>query len=447
MKILQHYIFSMLTLTLCLYLLTPNHSNAQVLVRDAEIEHISRQIAAPLFEAANLDGNFVEIHLVLDNQINAFVAKGQRIFLNTGLILAANTPLQLMSVIAHELGHIESGHIARTQEALRAANAQAIAAFILGAAVIAGGGDGGPAVILGGQQLAKRSILKYSRTQETAADLAAIRLLQNSGYSTRGLIEFLELINSQELLMKPEKNPYLNTHPNFPERISNLLNSTKESGDKTVSDLSDMNEAFSRMQAKIFGFVKSSSQVLRKYPESNTSIAARYARTVSYYNEGRLKDSLAEINSLLLSSPEDPYFLELQGQILLGYGKISESIIAYQKASDVLPNEPLMLGGLAAAQIASENPLLLKKAIANLKVALSRDQKYYEGWRQLAVAEGRLGNIGLSALASAEQHMISAEYANALRFSKQATRLLPRGSPGWIRAQDIENTIMILRTN
>ena len=131
MKILQHYIFSMLTLTLCLYLLTPNHSNAQVLVRDAEIEHISRQIAAPLFEAANLDGNFVEIHLVLDNQINAFVAKGQRIFLNTGLILAANTPLQLMSVIAHELGHIESGHIARTQEALRAANAQAIAAFIL----------------------------------------------------------------------------------------------------------------------------------------------------------------------------------------------------------------------------------------------------------------------------------------------------------------------------
>ena len=168
-------------------------------------------------------------------------------------------------------------------------------------------------------------------------------------------------------------------------------------------------------------------------------IPARYARAVAYDQAGRLEASLSEISALLAVAPDDPYFLELQGQVLLQHGRVAEALEPYQRAVDLLPDEPQLRAGLAAAQIARDDPALLPAAIENLRAALAVDREYREGWRQLAVAEGRSGNIGQSALASAEQHLLGGSTPDALRFAQQALRMLPAGSPGWLRAQDIEN--------
>lgn len=421
-------------------------SLAQALIRDAETEHISREWATPLFAAAGLDPAFVEIHLVHDDRINAFVAGGQRVFLNTGLLLAAETPMQVLGVIAHETGHLAGGHIARTQEALRNANAQAVAAFLLGAAAIAGGGgDAGAAVILGGRQAAERSLLNYSRAQESAADLAGVRLMAAAGYSALGIVEFIEILAEQEGLLESRRDPYLQSHPMFPDRIAALRAAAEAQPNADTPTPEGWDDAFARVQGKLYGYLETPARVLRRYPLTDESVPARYARAVSYDQAGRLADSLAEIAALLVAAPDDPYFLELHGQVLLQHGRVADSLAPYQRAVDLAPNEPQIRAGLAAAQIATGDAGLLPAAIANLQAALAVDRRYAEGWRQLAVAHGRNGDIGQSALASAEQHMLAGRASEALRFAQQALRLLPTGTPGWLRAQDIENAVELER--
>ena len=180
-----------LGISICIFLVSPSIS--QTLIRDAEIEEVISNIAMPIFKSAGLDPNFVKIHILLDDELNAFVARGQRVFINAGLILSVKTPEQLLGVIAHETAHISGGHLAKTQEALKLANAKAIAGFLMGAATIAAGGNMGGVAILGGQQIGRNSLLKYSRNQEVIADISAVNLMDKAGYSGKGLIEFLEI--------------------------------------------------------------------------------------------------------------------------------------------------------------------------------------------------------------------------------------------------------------
>ena len=80
------------------------------LVRDAEIEGAIRTFVTPIWRVAGLDPEAVDIVLVQDNSLNAFVAGGQRIFINTGLLMRTTRPNQLIGVLAHESGHISGGH-------------------------------------------------------------------------------------------------------------------------------------------------------------------------------------------------------------------------------------------------------------------------------------------------------------------------------------------------
>ena len=427
----------------CLQALPTAEARGQVsLIRDAEIEHITRKWAAPLFAAAGLDPSAVEIHIVSDPRLNAFVGGGQRVFLNTGLILAATDPLQILGVVAHETSHLAGGHIARTQEALRAASAQAVVAFLVGAAAMAGGqGGAGAALFLGGQEVAQRTLLRYSRAQESAADQAALSLLDAAGYSARGVVEFLEFLNQQEGLLESRQDPYLRSHPLFPERISAVSAAAAALPHANAPAPPQYVEDLARMQAKLFGFLETQTRIARRYPASDQSLPARYARAVALHRSGRVNDAVAEIDALLGGAPDDPFFHELRGQILLESGRVAQAMPSYARSVELAPNEPLLRVGLASTQIAMSDPELLPTAVQHLQTALQREPRNAEAWRLLAVAFGRGGEIGQSALASAEQNMLSGPDADALRFAEQALRILPTGSPGWLRAQDIKTTV------
>ncbi len=159
-------------------------------IRDTEIEETLRMYATPIFRAAGLDPNGVSIYIVSDNSLNAFVAGGQKLFINTGLLLKAETPEQVIGVIAHETGHISGGHLSRVHDQLRNASAISILSTIAGVAagVAAGRSDVGTAAILGGQNVATRNFLAYSRTQESSADQAGVKYLTEAGISSRGML-------------------------------------------------------------------------------------------------------------------------------------------------------------------------------------------------------------------------------------------------------------------
>lgn len=409
------------------------------LIRDAEIETIIGAYATPLFAAARLDPAAVEIKIVKSPDINAFVAGGQRIFIFTGLLLAADRPDEIKAVIAHEAGHIAGGHLARLHDRLRHANTQAVVSTLIGVAAAIGSGrvDAGAAAIAGGRQVAQRSLLQYSRTQESAADQAALAYLAATGSSPRGLLTFLEKLSDRETLLVGNGDAYLRTHPLARERVS-LLRAQLDAA-PTPEAQPDAEEllAFARMKAKLRGFLDEPAKTLRRYPATDSSQPARYARAIAYHRRAEIAKALAEIDGLLAEAPDDPFFHELAGQVLFEAGEAARAIVPLERAVEILP-APLLRFALARAQIATGDA---RAAIGHLRAVVETDPDAVGGWRELAVAYGRDGQLGLSALASAEFSVRAGRQRDARHHAGRASRLLPEGSPGWLRAQDIETAL------
>lgn len=440
---------TVLALTLVSALLgTPAQaSDRPSFIRDAEIENIIRMWATPLFQAAGLDPSAVRIHLVKDSSLNAFVAGGLNLFLNTGLLIRTEHAGQVIGVIAHETGHISGGHLARMDEAMRNASAEAIIAMVLAGAAAAASGraDVGSAILMGGSSVASRSFLAYTRTQESAADQAAIGLLEAIGQSSKGLLEFMEVLGDQELLVAERQDPYVRTHPITRDRIAFLRNNLEQSTLIEAKLPPEYTEMHRRMRAKLFAFIEPPSRTFLQYREEDASLEARYARAIAYYRKPDLRRALPLIERLIVERPSDPYFRELKGQVLFENGRPEEALPAYREAVRLLPNSALMRVSLAQVQIELQDEALLEDAIGNLNFALSEEEAAPFTWRLMAVAQGRRGNEGEAAFAMSEYALLGGNVAEAIYYAEKAERLLRRGSPTWVRVQDVKAQALHLR--
>jgi predicted Zn-dependent protease len=435
-----------LVLSICLVASWTQPATAQTggvrLLRDAEIEHIIRIYATPIFDAAGLDPSAITVYLIDDNRLNAFVAGGMNIFINSGLLMRSKDPLEVMGVIAHETGHIAGGHLARTQEALRNASIETIIAAVLGAAAaVVGGGNAGAAVLGGGASVAQRSLLRYSRIQETSADHAGVSFLERAGYSSRGLLNFFGVLSGEEALLGGSQDPYLRTHPLSQERIDYVQNFVEH-----VSHYSnqpappELVALHGRMIGKLVGFLQPLTDVLHRYPDSDQSMEARYARAIAYYRGSQVDKGLKLVEELIAEHPDDAYFRELRGQILFENGRVGEAVESYQKAVDLDPTEPLLRLGLAQSQLETERQDLAKPALANLEEVVRREPRNGFAWHELAIAYGRTDQLGMSALALSESALARNNPVEAKEQADRAIKILPENSPAWLRAQDIKST-------
>lgn len=420
-------------------------TNAQALavVRDTEIENTIRAYCAPLFEAAGLDIGSIRIRLVNEQSLNAFVAGGQNIFINTGLLTRSDNAGQIIGVLAHEIGHISGGHLSRLQEALRNATTQSIIAMILGgAAVIASGqteGIGG--AVLGGQGVGQRSLFKYTRGMEQSADQAGISFLEKTGQSSKGLLEFLRILHKQSALYSVSKDPYSSTHPLTQDRVAFVENHVSKSQFSEVPTPKQFSQMHARMRGKINGYVDDPVHTLNKYSAEDKGIEARYARAYAFMKLHDVKQSLAIVNQLIRESPKDPFFYELKGDILKDAGKVREAIKAYNKAVLILPWAALIRVNLARVQLELNDPKLDEAVIKNIREALRYENELPGAWRQLATIYGRRGHTGKASLALAEEAMLTGDFGRAKQNVKRALKVLPNGSPEFIRAQDIEHEL------
>lgn len=409
------------------------------LIRDTEIENTIRAYARPVLVYAGLDPENVQIHLVQDPTLNSFVAGGQHIFINTGLLIRAKNAGQVIGVLAHETGHIAHGDLARTGEALRNAQVESIVALILGAAaaVLSGRGDAGAVVLGGGQSLAQRSLLTYTRGQEAGADQFAVTALDATGQSARGMLQFFSILENEEFLVTARRDPYVLTHPLTSQRIAFVRNHVANSRFSDVPLPRRYVEMQDRMRAKLIGFLWPPQQVFQRYKESDNSLPSRYARAVAYHRLAELDKALATIDSLIREHPDDPYFHELKGQILFESGKPARALPSYRKAVALRPQAPLLRADLARVMLELNDPKLIRPALINLKVSTRRDPYNSGAWRLLATAYGRQGKQGMTALALAEEAVILGQKPQARRMAKRAMKLLAKGSPSWRRADDI----------
>lgn len=412
---------------------------AQSILRDSETEAFFQQATAPIAEAAGFNPRAVDVVLIGDSDINAFVAGGQAIYINSGLIMAADDVGELQGVIAHEMGHITGGHAVRFSEGAGAATSISILSLILGAAAIASGaGEAGAAILAGGQQAALGKFLAYTRTQESSADQAGSSFLRKAGLSGKGAINFFKKLQNQEFrLAIPQDNAYSRTHPLTGDRIAALENEYRNdpAWDKPIDPA--LQAEFLRIKAKLFGFVEPPSRTFQKYPVTDTSIPARYARAYAYHKDAFPDRAETEVDALLQDAPNDPYYLELKGQILLESGRVEESLPPLRKAVAIAPDQPLIAGMLGHALISTERPENTEEARKVLRAAVARDNRNPFAWYQLGIAYARGGDEPRAALASAEQHNLSGQPGLALASARMAMAGLKPGTPDWIRAQDI----------
>lgn len=430
------------TLTAAFALLAAQPVAAQAMLRDTETEAFFQDLAAPLVAAADLPARNVDIALIGDRSINAFVAGGQIIYVNAGLIEKADTAAEVQGVLAHELGHITGGHISRRGEGAKAATNISLLSLLAGlGAVLAGAGDAGMAAMMMGQRAAMGKFLAYSRGEEGSADAAGASFLAEAGISGRGSLGFFEKLGNLEsryAVSRDADMEYVRTHPLTNDRIATLRDTYERDPAWSKPDDPAMQARFERIKAKLIGYLAEPAQTLRLYPASDSTVPARYARAYAYHRQAEVRKALAETEALIASAPNDPYFLELEGQILLESGRPEEALAVLRKATALTNAQPLIATLYGHALIATEDPKNFGEAERVLRAAVARDRYNPFAWRQLGTVYAARGDMPRANLASAEQQVMSGDYLQAVRSARSAQAGLPEYSADWLRAQDIE---------
>lgn len=407
-------------------------------LRDAEMEDFLHKIMEPVFLAAGLPPSSIEFVIVDDPSLNAFYAGGTTIFLHTGLILQTDNVDQVIGVLAHETGHMTGGHVQRFDEIIAPASAISILGLVLAAAAIAAGApDAGMGLLMGGQGAAQRTVLKFRRVQEASADQAAAQFLEGAGLSGEGLIEVFEKFRFDQMMRAPGLDPYVVSHPLSGERIANLQDRLEASKywDKRAPE--EQQERYRRVKAKLEGYIYPARSTLGRYPESDHSVAARYARIYAWNKALEWDKSIAEADSLIAEDPGDPYFREIKGQILLENGRVDEARAELEQAAANAPDQPLILTLYGQALGALGQPKTDVRAIEVLDRAARLDPTNSFAWYQLALIHTREGNQGLADLASAERFLLMRQPDRAATLASRASEKLEKGSPKWFRAEDI----------
>ena len=423
------------------------HPHGPGIIRDAEIEGLLRIYSAPIFHAAGINTKAARVVVIGEPTINAFVADGQRIFINSGLITRSPDPNTVIGVLAHESGHIAGGHLARLNSALKEASTEAIIGTLLGVAAAVGGAVAGSSdaaragtgVVLGSQSSAQRGLLVYQRAMEATADESAMRYLEATHNSAKGMLELFRVLANESLASTSGADPYAYTHP-FPfDRMRALQATAEASPYYNKLDDPDLILRHKLAQAKLTGFLEP-QQVFVKYPSSDNSMPSRYARAIAYFRRGDLNASMPLIDSLTHDMPNNPYFWELKAQAYLENGHPHEALPAIIKARELLPNNALLQILHAQVLLGSESPAMADQAIALLKQARMQEPDEAEIYKFLGQAYGLKNDIAHAQLATAEFALATGDLKLAGEQAVLAKKYLKQGSPEWYRASDIENS-------
>jgi predicted Zn-dependent protease len=415
------------------------------MIRDAEIEQLMRDYTQPVLRAAGLAQQNVRVVLINDRSFNAFVIDGRRIFVNAGAITESQTPNQLIGVLAHETGHIAGGHLSKLRaELARAETAMLIATALgVGAAIGAArsgsnvGGNAAAVAMMAPQSMVMRSLLSYQRAQEEQADRAGVKFLAATQQSAKGMYDTFKRFADQSQFAARYADPYMQSHPMPKERIAALEEVAKNSPNWDKRDVPDLQLRHDLSRAKLFGFLERPDAIQRRYAMADQSLPARYARAISAYRHRGMADALSQIDGLIQSQPNNPYFHELKGQALLEAGRAREAIAPLRRAAALAPVPTLIQVMLAQALLASDDNRVVDDAIALLRTALTRDTEIADGYAQLAIAYGKKGDYAQADLASAQAAFNRGDLRTARQLAARARGRFAVGTPGWVKADDI----------
>jgi len=414
------------------------------MIRDAEIEQLLRDYTQPILRVAGLAQQNVQVVIIQEKSFNAFVMDAHRIFVFAGALMQSTTPNQMIGVFAHETGHIVGGHLSKMRQELAKAQTAMIIGMLLGVGALVAGAHSsnsgaaniGLAGLMAPQSLVEHQLLSYQRAQEESADRAGVRFLTMTGQSAKGMYDTFKHFADENLFASQYVDPYAQNHPMPVERMAALEELVKTPyWDK--KDPPELQFRHDMMRAKLYGFVEPHDTVLRRYPPSDTSMPARYARAISTHRFGDLHSALAQIDGLIQAMPNNPYFYELKGQALLEGAHPAEALAPLRRAVALAPNPALIQILLAQALVATNDVKAADEAIPLLQSALIKEPESTDAYTTLAMAYGRKNDLAEADLASAQAAFARGDNKTARELAARAKQRFPIGSPGWVRADDI----------
>ncbi len=431
-----------LTVLLVVASLAPLSAQARSfpVIRDAEVESMIKDFAAPLLEAAGIPRT-PRVHLVSDRRFNAFVVEDGTLFINHGTILDSETPGELRAVIAHEIGHLAGGHLARLKQQAEVTGRMQVLAMALGmGAIVASSGQEGSEVgemasafILASQSAGINSLMSFRRSEESAADAAALRLLENTGQSAKGLVAVLTRLKQNQVAGSAAA-PYLSTHPLAQDRLDQVTQVARSSRYWDSPDPAADTRKLRLAQAKLAGFLESQSSVLNRFPNSDKSVPARYARIISAYKSGAAIAAIPQMARLAEAEPSNMYFQELLGQMYFETGQPAQALPPLRRAVQGAPGETQIrvLYGQALVDAGQ-----FGEAVAQLDRASREEPGSVRSYTLLSRAYSGLGRKGEATLAAAQAALARGDEGTALGLARQAQQQLDRSTPAWLRADDI----------
>ncbi len=444
--------FSKLTIVLMLILLsfnaTSSTKNAISLIRDDETESFLREVTTPIFRSIGLDENAVEIIIINDPSINAFVANGQKVFIHTGLIMEADDLPSLLGVLAHEAGHIKGAHLIQKSGNFQDINIGMIAGYVLGlGSVLAGApAEAGLAISSAGQNIATRRALSYSRDYENAADAVALDVLREINITPLGLVKILRKLTAKQRIAGDIVDQYMLTHPVSEDRINYILNYVKNNPDVDKRASISAEEKFKRIRGKFYGFLANPKRTRGMFKRKNNA-EAYYALAVAYHKEARFDESQAYLDKLINSNPNDPYYQELKGQFLFERGKIAEATNQYKKVIEMLPNSNLIKLKFANSLMAQGGKANLTEATTTLKTIIAREPKNIGAINRLGIAYGKLGQLDKSYLYLAESAIIAKDKNNSKFYLSKAEELVDNSSQDYLKFNELKKELGRLLEN
>ena len=426
-------IVKLFTFWFCLSLI-PVFASGKSLLRDSDIENAFAQLAKPVLRAAGLSPNSIKILLVNDKRPNAFIIDHKHIFVTSGLALKTRTGEMFQAIIAHEAAHIAYGHVTRRDRNI--SNARNVSTFGIALGIMTGAMNNnfelGTSLALGASGSARGALLAHTRAEESAADQAAMSFLANASIDGQGMLDVLDIFIGQENISAGRQDPYARSHPLSRDRrraLEKYVENQPTPKDKKMADY-----WHDRAIGKLSAFMMNSDWTLKNSQSSRHADVRHLRKSIAYSRKGKLVEAINEIEKAKKLQPKDAYLKDLKAGIYMRHKKFSLAAEEYRTASEIEPKNALILAGYGRALLAANQTA---KALGILKKSRQIDFRNIRMMRDLAVAYAKVGQNGMASLITAERFALQGKVAEAHLHARRSQGMLPRGSPGWQRADDI----------
>ncbi|NUY39579.1 M48 family metalloprotease [Wolbachia endosymbiont of Litomosoides brasiliensis] len=413
---------------LLLFFLVYCNSACSINVRDSEVEAVVKELAHPLFSAADIDDGRIKIFVIYDDSINAFVVSNNSIFIHLGLLQYSTEPYVLLGILAHEIAHISSGHILQMSDAVGCFQSIAMISYMVGlVSTIIINPQIASAILLSGVALSSRLFFNYSQEQESVADSYALKYLDESGYDNSGMKEIFYYFRGIE---HENTEEYFRTHPLSSKRIFAVQNYRVKNEVRPI--LADKLLRFKRMVAKLDSLFSPIYVLSNKYEDNS-----EYVNAIIYYRQGKIKEAIAKVDSLIRESSNDPYLYELKAEMLYKIGNLSEAVKMYEESLRYLSEKSSYL-----VKLALSHTLLLygdiKKAIFYLEQIVSVEPSNAFVWKYLGIAYKHDANAAMYYFALTKKAYIEGNLRQFAKHAELAIRNLPKDSPYLLQIEDMK---------